>query len=246
VSKYCIQVSWDDVPHLSEKDKAEIRETIPIHQLEARERGIPVLGSGVIYPVPESAYVIDPIEIPAWWPKAYAMDVGWRRTAALWGAWDRESDTVYLYSEHYRGQAEPSIHADAIKARGDWITGAIDPASSGANQIDGRRLREEYEKLGLILVEADNAVEAGIHAVYRRLSSGRLKVFKSLLNFLAEIRIYRRDDKGKVVKENDHLMDCCRYLILTGMKWASVDMRSEDAEREIAQIERARSSVTGY
>lgn len=246
MSKYCIQVSWDDVPHLSEESKKELRDQIPIHQLEARERGIPVLGSGVIYPVPESAYVIDPIEIPSWWPKAYAMDVGWKRTAALWGAWDRETDTVYLYSEHYRGQAEPSIHADAIKARGDWITGAIDPASSGSNQIDGRRLIEEYEKLGLLLVPADNAVEAGIHAVYRRLSSGRLKVFKTLVNFLAEIRIYRRDDKGKVVKENDHLMDCLKYLILTGMKYASVDLRLEEAEREVAQLGKARSSVTGY
>lgn len=92
MSKYCIQVGWDDVPHLDEKAKAELREGIPPHQLEARERGIPVLGSGVVYPVPESAYVIDPIEIPAWWPRAYAMDVGWKRTAALWGAWDRETE----------------------------------------------------------------------------------------------------------------------------------------------------------
>lgn len=246
MSKYCIQVGWDDVPHLDEKAKAELREGIPPHQLEARERGIPVLGSGVVYPVPESAYVIDPIEIPAWWPRAYAMDVGWKRTAALWGAWDRETDTVYLYSEHYRGQAEPSIHADAIKARGDWITGAIDPASSGANQLDGRKLIDEYEKLGLMLVPADNAVEAGIHAVYRRLSTGRLKVFKSLQNFLAEIRIYRRDDKGKIVKENDHLMDCVKYLILTGMKYASVSPSNEDFQNERISLERARSSITGY
>jgi hypothetical protein len=247
MSKYCIQVSWDDVPHLSEESKAELREQIPIHQLEARERGIPVLGSGVIYPVPESAFVCDPIEIPAWWPKAYAMDVGWKRTAALWGAWDRESDTVYLYSEHYRGQAEPSIHADAIKARGDWIPGVIDPASAGASQIDGKKLLNEYEKLGLILSPAENAVEAGIHAVYRRLSTGRLKVFKSLLNFLAEIRIYRRDDKGKVVKENDHLMDCCKYLILSGMKHAVADMTHDDYQKEqTGGLARERSSVTGY
>jgi hypothetical protein len=248
VSKYCIQVSWSEVPHLSDKDKDELRASIPPHQLEARERGIPVLGSGVIYPVPEAAFVIDPIELPVWWPRAYAMDVGWNRTAAVWGAWDRETDTIYIYSEHYRGQAEPSIHADAIKARGDWITGAIDPASSGSNQKDGTQLIEEYRKLGLMLVPADNSVEAGIHAVYRRLSTGRLKVFKNCAAWLSEFRIYRRDEKGKVVKQNDHLMDCTRYLTITGMRYASVDMTHDDYMKETSGHSgaAARSSVTGY
>lgn len=246
MSKFCIQVGWDDVPHLSEKDKAEMRAELPVHQLEARERGIPVLGSGVIYPVPESAFVCPPIEIPSWWPRAYGMDVGWNRTAAIWGAWDRDSDTIYLYSEHYRGQAEPSIHADAIKTRGEWIAGAIDPASAGSNQKDGSQLIVEYQKLALNLVPADNMVEAGIHAVYRRLSTGRLKIFSSLVATLGEIRIYRRDEKGKVVKENDHLMDALRYLVMTGMKYASIDPGPQEDDLRDRDVQRSRSTVTGY
>jgi hypothetical protein len=246
MSKFCVQVSWSEVPHLSQKDIEELRASIPPHQLEAREKGIPVLGSGVIYPVPENAFVIEPIEIPAWWPRAYAMDVGWNRTAAIWGAWDRETDTVYLYSEHYRGQAEPSVHADAIKARGEWIYGAIDPASSGANQKDGTQLIQEYQKLGLNLVPADNTVEAGIHSVYRRLSTGRLKVFNNCQAWLSEFRIYRRDERGKVVKSNDHLMDCTRYLIITGMKYADVDKGDEDGEKTIEMHKVMRSGTTGY
>lgn len=246
MSKYYIQVSWDEVPHLTDKDKEELRASIPVHQLVAREKGIPVLGAGVIYPVPESAFVIEPIELPVWWPRAYAMDVGWNVTAAIWGAWDRETDTVYLYSEHYRGQAEPSVHADAIKARGEWIYGAIDPASSGANQKDGTQLIEEYRKLGLNLVPADNTVEAGIHAVYRRLSTSRLKVFNNCQAWLSEFRIYRRDEKGKVVKSNDHLMDCTRYLIITGMKYADVDKDDDSGEDQVQIQARARSGTTGY
>jgi hypothetical protein len=246
MSKYCIQVGWDDVPHLSEKDKEEMRAELPPHQLEAREKGLPVLGSGLIYPVPESVFVCEPFELPVYWPRAYALDVGWKRTAALWGAWDRESDTIYLYSEHYRGQAEPSIHADAIKARGEWMNGTIDPASAGANQKDGSQLIEEYRKLGLNLVPADNTVEAGIHAVYRRLSGGRLKIFKTLSNTLSEIRIYRRDEKGKIVKENDHLMDAKRYLIMTGMKYATIDPGPVEEERQQHTASSARNPVTGY
>src|SRR5215217_1665653 len=189
MSRFCVVATWDDVPHLTEAQKKELWDSVPPHEREARAKGIPTMGSGAIYPVEEERYLIDPFDLPEHWPKAYGMDVGWNRTAAVWGSWDRTSDVVYLYSEHYMGQAEPSIHADAIKARGEWIPGAVDPASQGSGQVDGKKLMDEYRKLGLHLVAADNAVEAGIHAVYQRLSSGRLKVFKNLGSLRAELKL---------------------------------------------------------
>jgi hypothetical protein len=84
----------------------------------------------------------------------------------------------------HQGQQPPSVHADAIKARGDWMSGAIDPASAGANQKDGTTLIDEYRGLGLFLYEADNAVESGIMACYQRFAGGRLKIFNTLRNAL--------------------------------------------------------------
>lgn len=242
MSKWTIGITWDDVPHITAEDKARLWDSIPPHQRDARSKGLPQLGSGVIYPVAEDAYLVEPFDIPRHWPKAFALDVGWNRTAALWGAWDRQNDTVYLWSEHYMAEAPPQVHADAIRGRGAWIPGVIDPASSGANQKDGTRLREEYASLGLDLALADNTVEAGIHAVYRRLVSGRLKVFKTLRNFRSEIALYRRDEKGKVVKERDHLMDCTRYLIMTGMARGTVEPVHDRYDEPIA----GRNVSTGY
>lgn len=222
MSKYVVQAGWEGTPHLSPEAQAQLIGSYPPHERDARTKGIPQLGSGAIYPVAEDEIAIEPFQFPVYWPRAYAVDVGWNRTAALWGCHDTESDVVYLYSEHYRGQAEPAIHAAAIKARGDWMHGVIDPASRGRTQNDGTQLLSLYVDLGLHLGLADNAVEAGIYDVWQRLSTGRLKVFKTLVNFLAEYRMYRRDEKGKVVKENDHLMDTCRYLVRSGLQVASV------------------------
>lgn len=244
MSRFCVVATWDDVPHLTEEQKKELWDSVPPHEREARAKGIPTMGSGAIYPVEEERYLIDPFDLPEHWPKAYGMDVGWNRTAAVWGAWDRTSDVVYLYSEHYMGQAEPSIHADAIKARGEWIPGAIDPASQGAGQRDGKVLMDEYRKLGLQLVAADNAVEAGIHAVYQRLSSGRLKVFKNLGSLRAELKLYRRDKHGKPVKENDHALDALRYLIMTGMIHAMTEPYGYGEDDGYADTHR--SGTTGY
>lgn len=223
MSRAVVMATWDDAPHLTEKDKAELESSIPAYQRDARTKGIPQLGSGAIYPVPESDILVDPFPVPLYWPRVYGMDVGWKRTAAVWGAIDRDTDVVYLYAEHYRGQAEPSVHAEGIKRHGAWMRGAIDPAARGRAQSDGEKLLESYIALGLNLVTAINAREAGIFEVWQRLSTGRLKIFRTLQSWLQEYRLYRRDEKGDVVKENDHLMDATRYLTLSGLPIASID-----------------------
>lgn len=240
--KWSIQIDWDDVPHLSDADKAELLASIPPHQRDARSKGIPALGSGVIYPVAESDYLTDSFEIPRHWPRAFALDVGWNKTAAVWGAWDRQSDTVYITDEYYVGEAKPPVHADGIGCRGRWIPGVIDPAAQGRSQRDGIALMDEYRDLGLDLTPADNEREAGLFAVYRRLSSGRLKVFRTCTNWLSEVRLYRRDDKGKIVKERDHLMDATRYLVMSGMARAT----TEPVEHFEDDRPRRSASSTGY
>ena len=213
MSKHVTMAGWDSVPHLSKAAKDALYASIPPYQRDARSKGVPQLGSGAIYPVPESEVTVADFKIPNHWPRGYGFDVGWNKTAAIFGALDRETDTLYLYSEHYKGQAEPVIHATGIKARGEWIPGAIDPAARGRGQRDGEQLLQDYIDLGLDLTLANNAVESGLFKVWQRLSTGRLRVFKSLENWLGEFRIYRRDEKGHIVKANDHLMDATRYLV---------------------------------
>ena len=219
--RWVIMAGWNDVPHLSETEKAALLASTPPHLRDARSKGIPQLGSGAIYPIGEDDIIVTDFEIPAHWPRAYALDVGWNNTAVVWGAWDRESDTLYLNNEYKRCQAEPAVHAAAIRERGVEMRGVIDPAARGRNQKDGTRLITEYEAAGLNLTPSENAVEAGLFTTYRRMCESRLKVFRSMKEWLEEFRVYRRDSDGKVVKANDHLMDCTRYLVLSGADVAS-------------------------
>jgi phage terminase large subunit-like protein len=219
---------WDDVPHLDEQQKARMLAEAEPHLRLARSKGVPSLGSGAIYPVQEDEIVVDDFVIPKHWPKAYGLDVGWNRTAAAFGAVDRDADVVYLFSEHYQGQQEPSTHVAAINARGR-MNGVIDPASRGRSQKDGEQLLQDYLDLGLSILPADNSRESGLYNVHQRLATGRLKVFRSLRNWLREYRIYRRDEKGHIVKENDHLMDATRYLVVSGLDVATTSMSGNAA-----------------
>lgn len=222
-----ITATWDDAHHLSESAKEELFKALPPHQRDARSKGVPALGSGAIYPVREEDIICDDIEIPKHWKRCYGLDVGWNRTAAIWLALDPETDVAYAYSEHYQGNEKPIIHAAAIKGRGDWIPGVIDPAANGRAQADGEQLMQQYRELGLDIENANNAVEAGIYQVWQRLSTGKLKIFKSLNNLRGEYRLYRRDDKGKIVKENDHALDAVRYAIMSGLDRACVNIAKQ-------------------
>jgi len=225
-----ITCSWEDVPHLTDDMKEKMLADMLPSQREARTSGIASVGSGAIYPVPESVIFCDPFKIPDLWPRAYGMDVGWNRTAAVWGAYDHDSDTWYLYSEHYIANAEPSVQADAIKARGVWIRGVIDPASRNRQQADGKNLFDLYSQRGLQLEKANNSVETGLLEVWQRLSTGRLKIFNHLLNWKMEFRHYRRDENGKIVKKDDHLMDSTRYLMMSGYEVALAPPNGDDDE----------------
>lgn len=211
--KAVIQAGWNDAPWLDRETKARLLADTPVHLQKARTEGIPSMGSGNVYPVAVEDILVDPFAIPDSWPRMYGLDVGWNRTACVWGALDPATDTLYLYDEHYMGKEMPPVHAYSIKARGDWVQGAIDPAAHGRSQTDGKQLIQNYKDLGLIIFPAKNEVESGIQNVYQRLVSKRIRVFKTLINWQKEYMLYRRDKNGKIVKENDHLMDATRYIM---------------------------------
>lgn len=240
-SKYLVTAGWLNAPHLDEKTKKELLEATPPFLRDARSKGIPSLGAGAIYPIPEEDISVAYFDIPVYWPRCFGLDVGWNRTAALWCAWDPSTGVGYLYAEHYRGIAEPAVHAEAIKARGDWITGVCDPAARSSSQRDGEKLVDLYRQLGLKLVLADNSVDAGIYDTWAALSTGRLKVMSHLLNFFNEYRLYRRDENGKIVKKHDHLMDVMRYIVRSGRGVAK-----QPGFEDTAVIPDAVDAVIGY
>jgi phage terminase large subunit-like protein len=217
-----ITADWSNAPHLSEEDCAEMLKAYPPHQRDARSKGIPSMGSGAIYPVAEEDIVVKPFVIPKHFRHVYGLDVGWNNTAAVFGAYDPDNEILYITSDYKRGNAEPTIHAGAIKARakGDGKPGVIDPASKGRSQTDGTQLLKLYRGLGLNVMEANNAVESGLYKCWEGLSLGKIKIFNTCNGFLDEFRVYRRDDKGKIVKQDDHIMDAFRYLVISGIQLA--------------------------
>lgn len=219
--KFYVVATWDDNPHLPNKEKEILRESISAHELEAREKGIPSLGSGMVYPIAESLITGDPFEIPEFWPRGFAIDFGWSPspTAAVFFAHDRDNNHLYAYAEYATCSLTPQQHAlELMKQGADWMPGVYDPAGQISSQKDGAKLVNLYREAGIRnLSAANNSKEIGVQTVLQKMQQGKLTIFKTLNKTLTELRMYSRDEEGIIKKGNDHHMDCIRYFIMSGI-----------------------------
>jgi phage terminase large subunit-like protein len=229
----------EDVEHYSDNEKRKIIASYPAHELEARTKGIPVLGSGRIFPVTEETIAIEHRDFPSHWPRIGGMDFGWNHPfAAVELVWDRDTDTVYVSRTHRLKEATPILHAAAIKGWGNlrwaWPRDGRRETLEGA----GIALAKQYSAQGLEMLhehaqfeDGSVSVEAGLMDMLDRMQTGRFKVFKELNDWWEEFRLYHRKD-GKVVKEGDDLMAATRYALMM-LRFARTEKQRRDFHREI-------------
>jgi hypothetical protein len=219
-SRYLVMAGWDDAPHLSETTKRELLASTPAHLRAARSQGIPLLGDGAIFPVDDELIQCDPIPIPPHWPQIVGLDFGWDHpTAAVRLAWDRDADCVYVINDYKQTHATPAVHADAVKAWGNWQPVAW-PHDGNNDTAAGPALAGQYTDKGLPMLperatwpDGSNSVEAGVTEMLDRMTTGRWKVFRTCGAWMAEKRLYHRKD-GKIVKIRDDAISASRYALM--------------------------------
>ncbi len=231
MSKAIIQAGWNDVPHLDETAKRELAESYPVHEREARMNGVPVLGSGKVFPVAEESIVVAPFALPAHWPRIVGLDFGWDHpAAAAWLAWDRDTDTVYVYDTFRVRETSVAMQAPLIAARGRWMPVAWPHDGLQHDKGSGEQLAGQYRALGVNLLperatfeDGSNGLEAGISDLLTRMQTGRFKVFSTCGDWLEEWRLYHRKE-GLIVKLRDDLQSATRYGVMM-LRFAVVEPR---------------------
>lgn len=220
--KYYIHASWQDNPHLSKETKDHMLANLKPHEVEYVVNGIPCIGEGTVYQIPESFFIVPPIPIPDHWARFAGMDIGWvDHTAVVFFAYDRENATIYVYKEYKVNHQTPQNHAASLLPMGlEWIPTVCDPAANQRGQTDGITAFTKYHDCGLSLLKAKNAKESAIQEVMNLINTDRFKIFNTCRKLMDEWRSYSRDKKGQPLKGNDHLMNAMEYGINDGFKHA--------------------------
>lgn len=221
---------WD-VGHYSKERIAEIVSGYPAHEREARSRGIPVLGSGAVFPIADEEIVIAPFPIPDHWPQINGVDFGWNHPfGAVNCAWDRDADAFYVCKDYSAREQTPLIHCGAVKPWGDWIPTAWPHDGLQHDKGSGEELAKAYRVHGLNILpekathpDGGNGVEAGIIEMLEMMQTGRWKVFSTCGLWFSEKRLYHRKD-GLIVKLKDDVVSASRYAFMM-RRFATVKLK---------------------
>jgi phage terminase large subunit-like protein len=219
--------TWDDAKHMTTEVKEQRLAALPPHEREMRSKGVPLMGSGLVFDIPESELVVEPLPIPRHWAQIIGIDFGWDHPfGAAKLAWDRDADIVYITADYRESKAVPPLHAAAIKPWGTWIPIAWPHDGLNTEKGGGETLIQLYRDEGLPCLlnkatnppapgkqEGDNAVEPPLLDMVERSQTGRLKVFKTCRHWLEEKRMYHRKE-GKLVKLNDDVISASRYAYM--------------------------------
>lgn len=221
MTRSVITMTISDADHYSDEQRAAIIASYPEHERDARTRGVPVMGSGRVFPVVEERISCEPFHIPEHWPQLNGLDFGYDHPfAAVNTAWDRDADVFYLTKEYRQKEATPVIHAASIKPWGEWVPCAWPHDGLSHDKGSGTALRDQYATQGLKMLperatspDGGFGVEAAILEMLDRMQTQRFKVFNTCGGWLSEFRLYHRKD-GIIQKLRDDLISASRYAFM--------------------------------
>jgi phage terminase large subunit-like protein len=219
----------DGTGHISDDEIKLIIKRYPRHEQEARTKGIPVFGSGLVFlgDIAESQIVETPQEPGKFWRKIVGLDIGGGEHATAFSVLAHDTETDVLHLLHTYQQVDPriAVHAAAINSTAPRVPVAWPKDAHIKDRWGGIKYAEIYRRHGVEMLR-DHAqwpedhgaphptsVEAGIAEIYDRMASGRFKAPYSCTHFWDEARTYHRV-KGVIHKSHDDTMDSIRYAVM--------------------------------
>lgn len=242
---YIQSVSMYDAPHLSDDVIQSLLANYPEYQRDMRLYGLPVLGSGAVFPMLDSLIMCERITPLPHWRVCASVDWGDTTdpTVVSFQAYDPDNDAYYIYDQYLLdghfgedNDRSPESVARVIKSTHTPNIPIIVPHDSGikTNQRGkGAQLihtgvnvqRLQFENPAHLIMEMSKAgannpskrsIEVGLEEMRRLFQAGKLKVSRECMEFFREKNAYfYTGNKAKPFAGDDHCIDAARYGILS-------------------------------
>lgn len=226
--RFCVYLDLMDpeITWWTEEDKQRMVDGYPEWQRKARVHGIPLLGSGAVFPFDASLITEDPItDVPREWAALWGIDfgIGHPFGAALL-LHDRDMDVIHVHKTiRMSGEGatiQPIHHVFAMKRYGANVPVAWPHDGTQREKGSGEPLSKIYKQLGLKMMQehatfstGGYSFEAGVTEMGQRMTTNRLKVGSDLMEWFQEFRSYHRKD-GVIEKIRDDLLSATRIGVM--------------------------------
>ncbi len=222
--QFFMMKGWDDAPHMTTEKRERLLGQYPEHQRDMRTKGLPMLGHGRIYDIADEFVLCDSFDVPNHWMIINGMDFGWDHPQAhVQLAIDMDNDIVYVMHSWKGSKLSAN---DAWGATQGWSKGVpVAWPADGLMHEKGRDVtaqqKDHYQAAGFSMLpshatwqDGGNSVENGLYELLDRARTGKLKIVRGQIELMDEWRQYHRDERGKIVKTRDDLLDAIRYAYM--------------------------------
>lgn len=263
---YIKSASWYDCPNFTPEQIEKELSTIPAWQREMRSMGIPVIGTGAIFPYADEDITVNSVNPRAHWQAVIALDWGVSVDATVIAVMihNPDADIYYLYDLIYCDASDydrsPANVADIInnspyaglpvirphdhpalsnQLRDLGVNVQIPPASNPpASQLRVKRASTDSR--------GAQDIQTGIDEMNYLLSEGRLKIMAHCYKWFEEKRTYYYrliKSSGKLERTKpDHAIDASRYALMAlmsnrGADWATANNMDFNSDSDDYAIE---------
>ena len=247
LSRKFIPARLDDNPYLASDGRYEqMLKALPATQRRQLLEGDWEVAEGAAFTeFDRNIHIIDPFEIPIHWDRVKGIDYGYAsESACVWGAIDRDDNTLIIYRELYRKGLLATDLAQLITEMelNDpmSVPGVLDTACWNRTGQTGPTVGETLVKAGHKLRRADKNRVAGkiqIHEYLKVQQSGRpkLQIFNTCPNLIRELQSIPLDKSNPEDVDThapDHAYDALRYLIMSRPRIDDTFSRMRQLHRE--------------
>jgi hypothetical protein len=247
LSRKFIPARLDDNPYLANDGRYEqmLKALPPTQRRQLLEGDWEVAEGAAFTEFDRNIHIIDPFEIPIHWDRVKGIDYGYAsESACVWGAIDRDDNTLIIYRELYRKGLLATDLAQLITEMelNDpmSVPGVLDTACWNRTGQTGPTVGETLVKAGHKLRRADKNRVAGkiqIHEYLKVQQSGRpkLQIFNTCPNLIRELQSIPLDKSNPEDVDThapDHAYDALRYLIMSRPRIDDTFSRMRQLHRE--------------
>ena len=219
-------MSWEDNPFLKKSEIARMEKSLSEGELESRKYGRFMEAEGLVFTEFNEENIVEPFELGAGWEVTLSIDPGYvAPTGAVWLA--QNGEDMLVIADYSVAQKTVEQHAASIiqktKDLGldtSNISIIMDSAALQKTLGSPTSVANQFRAHGLDVQTAVNkSVIEGIQKLKALLKNvdgvRRLRIFRSCVNLLRELRGYYWGDDERPVKRDDHCIDALRYAVMT-------------------------------
>ena len=230
LSRKFIPARLEDNPYLAYDGRYEqmLKALPPTQRRQLLEGDWEVAEGAAFTEFDRNIHIIDPFEIPINWDRIKGIDYGYAsESACVWGAIDRDDNTLIIYRELYRKgllATDLAFMLTEMELNDPMsVSGVLDTACWNRTGQTGPTVGETLTKAGHKLRRADKNRVAGkiqIHEYLKVQQSGRpkLQIFNTCPNLIRELQSIPLDKNNPEDVDThapDHAYDALRYLIMS-------------------------------